>query len=79
MAVGLYKLTNSDICVSTTGIAGPSGGTDDKPVGLMYSSIYSPLKQKTYKIMMPPETPRIKMKELFANKVLENILEFLEN
>ena len=41
MAEGLYKLTKSDICVSTTGIAGPTGGTEVKPVGLMYSTIYS--------------------------------------
>ena len=79
MASGLYKLTGSDICVSTTGIAGPTGGTAEKPTGLMYSSIYSSDKQRTYKILMPPETPRIKMKELFANEVLENILEFLKN
>jgi PncC family amidohydrolase len=41
MAKGLYELTKSNICVSTTGIAGPTGGTADKPVGLMYSTIYT--------------------------------------
>lgn len=34
MADGLYELTNSDVCISTTGIAGPTGGVDGKPVGL---------------------------------------------
>ena len=40
MAEGLFKLTGADICVSTTGIAGPSGGSENKPVGLMNWAIY---------------------------------------
>jgi PncC family amidohydrolase len=36
MAKGGRKLLNVDICVSDTGIAGPSGGTPEKPVGLFY-------------------------------------------
>jgi len=36
MARGGKKLLNVDICVSDTGIAGPSGGTPEKPVGLFY-------------------------------------------
>lgn len=36
MVDGVYQKTGSDICVATTGIAGPGGGTDEKPVGLVY-------------------------------------------
>ena len=36
MAQGGRKLLNVDVCVSDTGIAGPSGGTPEKPVGLFY-------------------------------------------
>ncbi len=36
MADGLRKVTGSDLCISVTGIAGPSGGTEEKPVGLVY-------------------------------------------
>lgn len=41
MVEGLYCKTKSDICVSITGIAGPDGGTKDKPVGLTYIAIKS--------------------------------------
>ncbi|MBR6701171.1 MAG: competence/damage-inducible protein A [Firmicutes bacterium] len=36
MTAGLKKKTGSRVCISVTGIAGPSGGTEEKPVGLVY-------------------------------------------
>ena len=77
MAKGLYKLTKSDICVSTTGIAGPTGGSKEKPVGLMYSTIYTKNKTHTYKIVVKSTLPRIQIKQKFVEEVLKNIYEFL--
>ena len=39
MINGLYKNEKTKICISTTGIAGPNGGTKLKPVGLVYIGI----------------------------------------
>ncbi len=78
MAEGLYKLTNADICVSTTGIAGPTGGSAEKPVGLMFSTIFTKEKSITYEINLPSTLSRTEIKEGFTDKVLENILNLIK-
>jgi len=40
MCKGAAEILNADIGVSTTGIAGPDGGTETKPVGLVYVGVY---------------------------------------
>lgn len=40
MACGVAARYNTNIGIATTGIAGPDGGTDEKPVGLVYFGIY---------------------------------------
>jgi len=49
MVVGLQKQTGADICLSVTGIAGPTGGTEEKPVGLVYFGLYHNNNIKTYR------------------------------
>ena len=40
MACGVAARYNTNVGIATTGIAGPGGGSDEKPVGLVYFGIY---------------------------------------
>ena len=48
MAEGVRRLTGSDFSVATSGIAGPGGGSDEKPVGLVWVGVSSEKGIETY-------------------------------
>ncbi|MGE1062577.1 competence/damage-inducible protein A [Megasphaera paucivorans] len=60
MARGSRSLYHADIAISTTGIAGPEGGTEEKPVGLVYTGIDGPWGMKVYKDIYVGDRPEVK-------------------
>jgi PncC family amidohydrolase len=53
MAEGVKSLLNTDIGISTTGIAGPGGGTPEKPVGLTYFAVSLKDRTEVFKYVFP--------------------------
>ena len=78
MAEGLFNAYECDIAVSVTGIAGPTGGSKEKPVGLAYASIFDGKTIKTYKIKKPSNLSRRFMKYAFSNDILDYLIEYLK-
>ena len=71
MAEGLMKKTGCDIALCTTGIAGPTGGDENKPVGLCYISCKYKDKLTVKKILLNPDNKRTELKKQFAEHALE--------
>lgn len=77
MSEGLYRKTKADIAISTTGIAGPTGATETKPVGLMYVGITNRYKSIVQEFKLNPKYNRIRMKQEFAQCALQMLLDSL--
>ena len=70
MARGIRNKLNADIGLSTTGIAGPKGGTKEKPVGLVYIAISYNSGEKVYRFTF---TPYRKTNKLMTSQAALNI------
>jgi PncC family amidohydrolase len=66
MAIGIARVSGSDIGVSVTGIAGPSGGTIEKPVGLVFVGLYINGKTKVEKYNFSGERQSVRNQTVSA-------------
>lgn len=70
MAVNVRQIFDTTIGVSITGIAGPTGATDDKPVGLVFVAVSGPNGDTVEKFNFNGERLEIKQKTVEAALVL---------
>ena len=68
MAEGVRKLTGSDYSVATSGIAGPGGGSEEKPVGLVWIGVSSAKGTETFRAVF--RSNRKRNIERFASTAL---------
>ena len=70
MAKGLHEKTKCELCLCTTGIAGPTGGTKEKPVGLVFVSVYFNNEIHVKNFKFPEFLPRKLMKFAFTQAAI---------
>ncbi len=77
MAEGVRKALGADIGISTTGVAGPEGGTPEKPVGLIYVGIST--KDKTWAVrILRPRQSRESLRRLASSTAFDLVRRHLE-
>ncbi|WP_457755142.1 CinA family protein [Thermovibrio ammonificans] len=83
MVEGVVKLIGSDCGVSTTGIAGPTGATKEKPVGLTYIGVKVKERVEVFKFIFTDDSPdpvkqRNRRRKKAAKKALKLLLAMVE-
>ena len=75
MAEGVRRVIGSDIGVSVTGLAGPGGGTAEKPVGLVFIGISDSSGTNVIKCIF--KGSRVEVKQQAAQRALQLIAEYI--
>jgi nicotinamide-nucleotide amidase len=76
MLEGIQKLADSDFAIAVSGIAGPSGGTEFKPVGTVYIGLKTPFSQEVYHCHF--DGPREAVQEQSTVYAIEKLAEVLK-
>jgi nicotinamide-nucleotide amidase len=76
MAEGALKVLSADVAIAISGIAGPGGGSDTKPVGLAWMAVSNGTNTKTFSIRAGKD--REKNIQYFTIHALNQIRQFLK-
>jgi competence/damage-inducible protein CinA-like protein len=66
MAEGARTRLGADVAVSVTGVAGPDGGTPEKPVGLVYLHAAGPMGEKAQRLEIPGDRETVRTRATVA-------------
>jgi nicotinamide-nucleotide amidase len=76
MLEGIQELAGSDYAIAVSGIAGPTGGTEHKPVGTVYIGVKTPFSQEVFHCNF--NGPREAVQEQSTVFAIEKLAEVLE-
>lgn len=76
MAGGVRQAFHADIGLAVSGIAGPGGGSPDKPVGLVWIGLSSSTAAETWSTIFPGD--RLQIKAQAAEQALRLLADYLE-
>jgi competence/damage-inducible protein CinA-like protein len=66
MAAGARARLGADVAISATGVAGPGGGTPEKPVGLVYLHVETPEASRGIEFSLPADRESIRTRSVVA-------------
>ena len=77
MAKGVAEKMKTDCSIATSGIAGPSGGSKQKPVGTIAIGLYCKGETQSYLVTIPSAS-RARNVERFIDLALYNMIKFIK-
>jgi len=76
MLEGIKNLSGADYALAVSGIAGPDGGTEEKPVGTVYIGLQTPFSQEVFQCFFQGQREHIQEQSTaFAIKKITEVLE----
>ena len=77
MLEGIQNLAGSDYAIAVSGVAGPTGGTEEKPVGTVYIGLKTPFSEEVFHCFFHGDREQIQEQSVvFAIEKLAEVLNF---
>ena len=76
MARGIRQVLSAEVGLAVSGIAGPDGGTPEKPVGLVWIGLSAPGMEQAWHYLWPGD--RLQVKEQTAQQALQLLVDYLK-